>query len=202
MTAYTKTEKMGRVPPFLGLLLVMAMLHAGIGVRAEDSGADTAEPYRIQPGDVLNISVWKEPDLQAEVLVRPDGGLSFPLTGEHKASGQTLEELKAAIEERLRKFVPDPLITIMVRALGGNRIYVVGKVGRPGEFPFSRPLDVMQALSLAGGATPFADVNGIKILRREDGRQIAIPFRYAEVKRGLALEQNVLLKSGDTVVVP
>src|SRR5262245_52819745 len=113
------------------------------------------EPYRIQPGDVLGISVWREADLQAEVLVRPDGGISFPLAGELGASGKTTDEIRAALDERLRKFVPDPVITVTVRQIGGNRIYVLGKVARPGEFPFSRPLDVMQALSLAGGATSF-----------------------------------------------
>lgn len=160
------------------------------------------EPYRIQAGDVLSISVWKEADLQAEVLVRPDGGVSFPLAGEQVAAGRTIEELRVAIDEKLRKFVPNPVITISVRQIGGNRIYVIGKVNRPGEFPFSRPLDVMQALSLAGGTNSFAAVNDIVILRREHGRQVPIAFRFADVERGKALEQNILLRSGDTVVVP
>ena len=89
-----------------------------------------------------------------------------------------------------------------LRVLGGNRIYVVGKVNRPGEYPFSRPLDIMQSLSMAGGATPFAALNDIRILRRENGKQIAISFKYEEVERGRNLDQNILLKSGDTVVVP
>lgn len=180
----------------LWLPLFCAVLFAAAAPAAE------VEPYRIQPGDVLSISVWREPDLQTEVLVRPDGGVSFPLAGEHAAAGRTVEELRLAIDERLRKFIPDPVITVTVRQIGGNRIYVLGKVGRPGEFPFSRPLDVMQALSLAGGTTPFAAVNDIQILRREGTKQIAIPFRYADVERGRDLGQNVLLKSGDTVVVP
>jgi polysaccharide export outer membrane protein len=171
-----------------------------------EQGAPEARPagtYRIQPGDVLNISVWKEADLQADVIVRPDGGLSFPLAGDQVAEGRTVEELRAVLAERLKKFIPDPVVTVAVRQLGGNRIYVMGKVNRPGEFPFSRPLDVMQSLSLAGGATSFADLNGIRILRREDnGKQVVIPFRYDEVSRGRHLEQNVLLKTGDTVVVP
>lgn len=160
------------------------------------------EPYRIQPGDVLSISVWRESDLQAEVLVRPDGGISFPLAGELAALGKTPDEVRSALDERLRKFIPDPVITVTVRAIGGNRIYVLGKVNRPGEFPFSRPIDVMQALSLAGGMTSFAALNDILILRRSDGRQRSIPFRYSDVERGRGLEQNILLQSGDTVVVP
>jgi polysaccharide export outer membrane protein len=164
--------------------------------------AGETEPYRIQPGDLLTISVWKETDLQGDVLVRPDGGLSFPLAGEHMAAGHTVEELRQAIDEKLRKYIPDPVVTVSVKGIGGYRVYVVGKVSRPGEYPFSRPLDVMQSLSLAGGATPFADVNDIVILRREGDRQVSIPFRYDDVARGRKLGQNILLKSGDTVVVP
>jgi polysaccharide export outer membrane protein len=174
---------------------------AADGTSATD--ATTPPSYRIQPGDLLVISVWKEPDLQMEVLVRPDGGLSFPLAGEQRAAGRTVEDLRKSIGERLKKFIPDPVVTVTVRQLGGNRVYVIGKVNRPGEFPFSRPLDVMQSLSLAGGATSFASVNDIRILRRaQDGRQVSISFRYEEVARGRNLEQNVLLESGDTVVVP
>ena len=177
------------------LLLVTAL--APQGARAAD-----LEPYLLQPGDVLQISVWKEQNLQTEALVRPDGGLTFPLSGEHQAAGLSIDALRLAIEERLRKFIPDPVVTVSLRVLGGNRIYVVGKVNRPGEYPFSRPLDIMQSLGLAGGATPFAALNDIRILRRENGKQVAIPFKYEEVERGRNLDQNILLKSGDTVVVP
>jgi polysaccharide export outer membrane protein len=184
---------------FAASLLIATVLVLGAGPRAR---AAETEGYRLQPGDVVFVSVWKETDLQSEVLVRPDGGLSFPLAGEQVAAGRTVEELRQSIEERLRKYIPDPVVTVTVRQIGGNRIYVVGKVNRPGEFPFSRPLDVMQSLALAGGATPFAGLNDIRILRREKGRQIAIPFRYEDVAGGHKLEQNVVLQSGDTVVVP
>lgn len=164
--------------------------------------AADSEPYRIQPGDVLAVSVWKEQDLQGDVLVRPDGGMSFPLVGDVQAAGRTIEELRRAVDERLRKYIPDPSVAIAVKQIGGNRIYVLGKVNRPGEYPFSRPIDVMQALSLAGGATSFAELDSIQILRREQGRQIALRFEYSAVERGRKLEQNILLRSGDTVVVP
>jgi len=164
--------------------------------------AADAEPYRIQPGDVLAVSVWKEQDLQGDVLVRPDGGMSFPLVGDLPAAGHTIEELRKAVDDKLRKFIPDPAVTIAVKEIGGNRIYVLGKVNRPGEFPFSRPIDVMQALSLAGGATSFAELDSIQILRREQGKQTALRFEYSSVERGRKLEQNILLRSGDTVVVP
>lgn len=165
--------------------------------------ADEPEPYRIQPGDLLMVSVWKEEALMAEVLVRPDGGMSFPLVGDVRASGRTVEEVRAVVNERLSKFIPDPSVTIAVKQIGGNRVYVLGKVNRPGEFTFSQPIDVMQALSLAGGATSFAALDDIQILRRDaSGKQTARRFRYSEVERGRQLDQNIVLKSGDTVVVP
>jgi len=160
--------------------------------------------YRVQPGDLLTVSVWKEKDLQSDVLVLPDGGLSFPLAGQIDAEGLTVEALQNALVDRLKRYIPDPVVTVAVKVIGGNRVYVIGRVNRPGEFTFSRPLDVLQALSLAGGATPFAALNDIVILRRENptGLQRALPFRYADVEHGRGLRQNVLLESGDTVVVP
>jgi polysaccharide biosynthesis/export protein len=158
--------------------------------------------YLLQPGDVLQVAVWKETDLTLEVLIRPDGGMSFPLAGELQAAGHTVAELTAMLEKRVRKLEPDAVVTVVVKAATGNRVYVIGKVARPGDFPLNRPTDVMQALSLAGGATPFANTNGIRILRRDGERQSSIAFRYSDVERGRKLDQNILLKSGDTVVVP
>ena len=171
---------------------------------AAATGADvvTGPGYLLQPGDVLQVAVWKETDLTAEVLVRPDGGISFPLAGELSAAGHTIADLTAMLERRIRKFEPDAVVTVVVKTASGNRVYVIGKVNRPGEFPLIGPIDVMQALSLAGGATPFADTNGIRILRRDGKRQSSIAFRYNDVERGRKLEQNILLQSGDTVVVP
>ena len=119
-----------------------------------------AEPipsgYKLQPGDVLQVMVWKETDLQGEVLIRPDGGMSFALAGELQAAGRTVAELTALLETRVRKFVPDAVVTVSVKAAAGNRVYVIGKVAHPGDFPLNRPIDVMQALSLAGGAVANA----------------------------------------------
>jgi len=182
---------------FLALLLAIASLPA-----TADEAPAAVERYRIQPGDVLMVSVWKEQDLQSEVLVQPDGGLSFPLAGEVMAAGKSIADLRTELAARLEHYIPKPVVTVAVRTIGGNRIYVLGKVLRPGEYPFSKPVDVMQALSLAGGTAPFAAVNDIVVLRRENGEQQSIRFRYAEVERGRELAQNILLKSGDTVVVP
>jgi len=186
-----------RIPATLITLLLLPLCAAADEAAPVQRGA-----YRLQPGDVVSVSVWKEQDLQREVLVRPDGALTFPLAGEIDVDGRTVEELRVQLVDRLKKYVPDPVVTVAVKAIGGNRVYVIGKVQRPGEFPFSSPVDVMQALSLAGGATPFAQVNDIVILRRDNAGQRAMPFRYGDVERGKNLQQNFLLQSGDTVVVP
>jgi polysaccharide export outer membrane protein len=180
-------------------ILVIFLLVSGM-VRAEDSG--TPVGYRLQPGDVLQVVVWKETDLQSEVLIRPDGGISFPLAGDIQASGLTTADLRTELETRVRKLIPDAVVTVSVKAPNGNRVFVIGKVNRPGDFPLLRPTDVMQALSLAGGATPYASTDKIRVLHRDGPRQTSIRFRYSQVARGRNLEQNVLLQSGDTVIVP
>jgi polysaccharide biosynthesis/export protein len=158
--------------------------------------------YILQPGDVLMVSVWKEPELNLEVLVRPDGGISLPLAGDVAAAGHSAEEVRSVIDARLRKFIPDPVVTVSVKSATGNEIFVIGKVNHPGQYQMLRPLDVMQALSLASGTTAFAALNSIHVLRRESGKQVSIPFHYTEVQNGRRLEQNILLRGGDTVVVP
>jgi polysaccharide export outer membrane protein len=168
----------------------------------QSAAADTANAYRVQPGDLLQVTVWKEQDLTGDVLVRPDGGLSFPLVGDLTATGKTCDELRQEISERLKRFIPSPVVTVATKQIGGNHVYVVGKVQRPGEYPFARPLDVMQALSLAGGTTPYAAVNDIVILHRENGAERAIRFHYSAVAHGKDLAENIVLQSGDTVVVP
>lgn len=185
------------------VLVWFALLSSPPGSAAEAPQAVPADPYRIQAGDILAVSVWKEPDLQGEVLVRSDGGLSFPLTGDIVASGMTIEELRREITKRLEEYVPDAAVTVALKASGSSRIYVLGKVNRPGEFPFGKPIDVMQAISLAGGMTPYASPNSTHILRRKSGGHLdSIPFRYSDVEQGKGLEQNILLRGGDTVVVP
>ncbi len=158
--------------------------------------------YLLQPGDVVSISVWKEPDLTSELLVRPDGAITMPLAGQIVAAGHTVEEVRVTIDTRLRKYIPDPAVTVTLKQALGNQIYVLGKVARPGNYPIPRPVDVVQALSLAGGTTPFAAVNDIRVLRHEGDRQITLNFHYSDIEHGRRLEQNILLHSGDTVIVP
>ncbi len=183
---------------------LISLVMLGIVCCGSASGAESNanEGYRLRPGDMLTVSVWKETDLQGEALIRPDGGLSFPLAGDFQAAGHTISELTSLLEGRIRKFIPDAVVTVAVKAATGNRVYVIGKVNKAGDFPLFGPLDVMQALSLAGGATPFADTNSIRVLRRTDGHQTSIEFHYGDIEHGRKLEQNILLQSGDTVVVP
>ncbi len=188
----------------VGLVLFWMTLAAYQQVSAQDQvPLPESKAYLVQPGDILEISVWKEEGLQQEVLVRPDGGLSFPLAGDFKAQGKSLIEIQKIISERLSQYIADPVITVSAKQLLGNRIYVIGKVNKPGEYIVNRYVDVMQALSMAAGMTPFSAVNDIKILRRDkDGKQQAIEFRYGDVEDGDDLEQNIILKNGDVVVVP
>lgn len=178
---------------------MLLFLVAGVAA----AGAQAAEPYKLNPGDVLQISVWKEEGLEQQVLVLPDGDISFPLAGHIKAAGLSPEQLQKVLHTRLKNFFADPVITVTVVQVGGNKIYVIGQVGNPGEFPANRPIDVMQALSLAGGLTTFAADKDIKVLRRDaNGKQRALAFNYSEVSKGNQLNTNILLQPGDVVVVP
>jgi len=158
--------------------------------------------YRVGAEDVLEISVWREDTLKKEVLVRPDGGISYPLIGEVQAAGRTVLEIRDDVAKRLEKFIPDPVVSVAILKSASQRIYVIGRVNKPGEFPVGRHVDVLQALSMAGGLTPFADGNEIRILRRDGDQQVVIPFEYGRVVRGQKLDQNILLRGGDVIVVP
>jgi polysaccharide biosynthesis/export protein len=163
-----------------------------------------ADVYRLNPGDKLEITVWEEEKLKLEeVVVLPDGMLSFPLVGHVAAAGKTTEDLAKLLRERLSKFIPDSEINVRLIAAEGNLIYVTGEVVHPGQFVMKGPTNVMQALSMAGGLTAFAKRNSIIILRREaDGRTRSLPFEYDDVEDGENIESNILLQSGDTIVAP
>jgi polysaccharide export outer membrane protein len=165
--------------------------------------AGTGSSYLINSGDILEIFVWNEDELRREVVVRPDGFISLPLAGQIAAGGKTPDQLEAAVAEALGKYLKDvPHVTASVIQLAGYKIYVLGKVQRPGEYPINRQTDVMQALALGGGLNQFAAENKIVVLRRDsNGVQRAIDFEYGEVKGGDELETNILLQSGDVVVV-
>ncbi len=185
--------------------LLFSLCALAVTVQAQEQEPQPAanEPgYRVNAGDRLDISVWKEEDLQRQVLVRPDGAFSFPLAGQIMAEGRTVAAIQAELEERLSRYIPDLVSTVTVVDVNGNRIYVIGQVTAPGSFVMNPVLDVMQALAMAGGTTPFAALKDIRILRRENGVQKAYGFDYTQVADGRSLEQNVQLQSGDVVVVP
>lgn len=194
-------------------LLLMAMASPDrAGVAGEAPGTKAAPPkselpapvsqdYRIVPGDALEISVWREESLTTKVLVRPDGGISFPLIGNLIAEGQTVDQVKSQIKKRLTDFLSDPEVNVAVVATN-QKVYVLGKVLKPGEIPMPAKLTVMQALSMAGGLAPFADEDDIKIIRRNGENTVTFPFDYDSVTSGEGLEQNIPLLNGDVVVVP
>jgi polysaccharide export outer membrane protein len=171
---------------------------ASFGAAAQ--GAET--DYHLHAGDSITVSVWKEIDLQRKVMIRPDGKFSFPLAGEVQATGRTADEVRIDIEGKLGKFIQDAVVTVIVEDFSGNRIYVIGQVNKPGMFIMNPTLTVLQALSLAGGSTPFAKLDSISINRGTGKSQKTLPFRYNQVVEGKSLEQNVTLESGDVVVVP
>ena len=172
----------------------LLVLVVGLPAWSQDSGI---APYTINPGDVLSVTVWKEEDLQRQVLVRPDGAFSFPLAGEIQATGKSVEDVRMQLVERLSEYIPDPVVTVATESIQGNRVYVIGQVNRPGEFIASARIDVVQALSIAGGFTPFAQKNDVRILRRRaDGVLDDLSFRYGEVEKGRNLGQNLILEPG------
>jgi len=187
------------------LCLVLALFASSSMAEAKNSShpAPVAPAsYLIGPGDVLNISVWKEESMQLEVLVRPDGGITFPLAGEIKAGGLTTKALSDELVRKLKKYIPHPSVTVSVLQSVSNKIYVIGKVNRPGEFIATGYMDVLQALTMAGGLTPYAESDEIKIIRRtKTGTKMKL-FDYDEVISGERLDMNIILKAGDTVVVP
>ena len=160
------------------------------------------EPYRLNPGDILRISVWNEDALQQELMVLPDGCISFPLVGILQVANRTPGQVQQEIKKKLSRLIPDPEINLTVSAVAGNNIFIIGKVNRPGRIPMNRPTDVVQALSQAGGFTTYAKTEDIQILRRSGKKQEIINFDYSKIAEGLALETNILLQSGDTIVVP
>jgi polysaccharide export outer membrane protein len=189
-----------------GLFAVLLFAASGLAHSEAPSGTPAVPvdaSYRLQPGDVLEISVWKEEDLRRQALIRTDGGLSFPLAGDLIVAGLTVVDVRRELEQRLAKFIPDVTVSVAVQQINGNQVFVVGRVNRPGAYKLDRPLDVMQVLSLAGGTTEFAGLDNIRILRRgSDGHQESLMFAYSDVARGRRLAQNIVLQSGDTVVVP
>ena len=210
-----KKSASGILASFRPLILFFVVLMGG--APAHESNAMEAAPaaptsdgwrplvdpgYRLGAEDVILISVWKDEQLTREVVVRPDGAFSFPLVGDVQAEDRTVEEIRAEIVKRLTKYIPNPNVSVAVTKILSYKVYVVGRVNKPGEYMVGHYTDVLQALSLAGGLTPFAAENDIKVIRRVKGQQQVFVFRYGDVRKGQGLEQNILLQRGDSVMVP
>jgi polysaccharide export outer membrane protein len=158
--------------------------------------------FHIGPGDLLEISVWKDESLSREVIVPPDGIISFPLIGDINVNNMTVGNLRNKVKKKLSSFIPDATVTVMIKEINSLKAYVIGKVNDPGEFPISIDTTVMQILSKAGGLNPFASESKIQIFRRVQGKTVRIPFNYKQVENGKKLEQDIILQRGDVVVVP
>jgi polysaccharide biosynthesis/export protein len=166
------------------------------------SPSATVEPeYVIGPDDVLHIAVWKEPDLSATLPVRPDGMISLPLLNDVQASGATPMQLAASLTEKLKKYIADPRVTVVVTQINSKRIYLVGEVGHTGAIPMLPNMTVLQALSNAG-LSQFANPKKIYVLRSESGKQQKLPVNYNRLLKGQDMSHNYVLKPGDTIVVP
>ena len=160
-----------------------------------------APDYIIGAGDILEISVWKDPALTRQVVVLPDGTFSFPLVGRFPADGKTVEELSTAMVARLTRYIPEPDLSVIVQQVNSQVVYVIGKVNRPGHFPLNRNIDVLQALAMAGGLNVFADEKDIRIFRKTKNQTLVIPFNYRAVTDGNRLEESIVLQRGDVIVV-
>jgi len=169
-------------------------------IAAEPAIAEVA--YILQEGDILEISVWKEDGLSRELTIAPDGTIAFPLIGQIQTKGLSIAQLQKGMSTRLAAYIPDPSVSIILKSAGGSKFYVIGKVNRPGGFPLLGPINVLQALSLAGGLTTFAEYNDIKVVRRTGSETKAIVFRYGDIEAGEKLDQNIALENGDVVIVP
>ena len=205
----------------LRLGLVLLLIFAGeTALRAQATGEKSPKPaatpgaqaaaamaaedpnFVIGQNDVLDISVWKDPDISRRVPVRPDGKISLPLLNDIQAAGLTPMQLQTQITEKLKKFLTEPQVTVIVAEINSRRIYILGEANRPGAYPMLPNMTVLQALSGAGGFTQFANSSKVRILRMENGKQASYNFNYKEVILGKNIDQNVVLKPGDSIVVP
>lgn len=178
------------------------VLAAGDATSQPPKAATDDPNYSIAPDNVLTVDVWKEPEISRTVPVRRDGKISLPLLNDVQAAGLTPTQLSSEIEERLRATIVHPLVTVIVTQMSSLRIYILGQVTRGGAYPLVPDMTAMQALSIAGGFTPFANLKKIYIMRSENGQNKIFPMNYKDVIRGRKMEENIHLKPGDTIVVP
>ena len=164
--------------------------------------AQAGNEYRIGPGDILEIMVWNDEKLTKQVIVPPDCIVSYPLAGDINVRGMTVAALEEQMREQLKKYLPSTPVTVSLLAANDLKVFVLGKVTKPGVFPINLETSVIQVLAMAGGLNTFANEKKILILRNEDGKVIKRLFNYGDIEKGKALEQNIILRKGDVIVVP
>lgn len=169
---------------------------------ASAKSAEHGEEFIIGPEDVLTVNVWREAELSTTVTVRPDGKITLPLINEVQASGLTTKQLQARLAERLKDFVASPVVTVMVKEIRSQSVTIMGQVVRTGVYPFASPMTVVELIGSAGGFKEYAKTKGIRILRNENGQQVQFRFNYKDYIKGKNPAQNIVLKNGDTVIVP
>lgn len=184
--------------------IVCALLLAPLAWAAGPVGPvpEKESEYVVGPGDVLDISVWKDEALTKEVIVLPDGKISFPLVGQMQAGGRSVNDIKEELEAKIKPYVPEPTLSVSIRQVNSMLVYVIGRVNTPGRFVLNTNVTVLQALAMAGGLNPFAKRDKIRIMRQEEGKTKNLPFHYDDIIEGRRLEENIVLKRGDVVVVP
>jgi polysaccharide biosynthesis/export protein len=193
-------HRMNQKLPLLVMAMTIAVFFTAQGFC---HGQEPVPPsYLIGPNDLLSIHVWKEPELSRDIVVTPDGKISFPLIGEIEAQGRTVTELKSLISEKLLAFVTAPEVTVIVKESRSRTVYAIGNVRNPGPYPLVAGMTVIQALSAAGGLGQWADTKNIVIIRREGGKETHTKFNYRDFVSGGNVAQNILLEPGDTIVVP
>jgi polysaccharide export outer membrane protein len=180
----------------IGAMLLAAVFSAA-------ASAQTLPDYKVHPGDKLVVGVYDDPKLMPqEITVTPDGKIAYPMVGEIVAGGKTTEQIRLELAAKLKKYISDPIPMVLVTDVKGNVVYVIGQVTKPGVIQMNPTINVLQALSIAGGGNPYAKLDSIIVIRSSSGGQRILPFRYGQVASGKDLEQNVQLESGDVVVVP
>ena len=180
------------------LLIISQLFMMSISI----ANAEVSQTYRLRQGDSVQVSVWGEDKLQKESLVLPDGSITYPLAGRVEVVGLTSLEAEKKIAEKLKAFIPDPQVSVVIANIAGNQAHVLGKVLKPGLVLMTGPMTVLDALSIAGGLDKFADRNGIKVIRNTPQGPKAIRVYYEQLMHGEHLESNIMLNPGDTIVVP
>jgi len=195
-------KQYGNLVAMFFVLMVLSSNVSAAGQETLPSGNEKEAEYIVGLGDQLQIMVWKEPELTQTLSVRIDGRISLPLIGDVEAAGKTIRDLKKILEEKYAAVIAEPAVSVMLAQSKSWRYYIIGKVAHPGQFPIDYPITVLQAIAQSGGFLEWAKTENISIVRRDGGRETIVPFNYEALVNGKDLQQNALVKPGDTIIIP